>query len=149
MSYPTQRLRRLRKTAALRNFTAEHRLAPDNFVLPLFVVPGKNIRKEVAALPGVYHLSVDKLLQEAKALHELGIAAVLLFGVPSEKHSDARGAYAANGIVPTAVRALKKAVPELVVITDVCLCEYTDHGHCGVIKDGYLDNDYSLQVLAQ
>src|ERR1051325_8744655 len=149
MSYPAQRLRRLRKTAALRNLTAEHQLCAEDFVLPVFVVPGKNVRKEVAALPGVFHYSIDKLVEEAKALRELGIAAVLIFGVPSEKHSDARGARAANGIVPTAVCALKKAVPDLVVITDVCLCEYTDHGHCGVIKEGYLDNDASLQLLAK
>ena len=144
-----QRLRRLRKTAVLRKMVAQHHLAIDDFVLPVFVVPGKGVRKEIAALPGIFHLSVDQLIEEAKNLRDMGILALLIFGVPSQKDPQARGAYAPDGIVQKAVRALKKNVPELVIITDVCLCEYTDHGHCGIIQDGYLVNDVSLQSLAK
>src|SRR5215471_1110972 len=149
MSYPAQRLRRLRKTAVLRNLVAEHHLSVEDLISPVFVVPGKGVRKEVAALPGVHHLSVDRLIDEAKLLRDLGIPGMLVFGVPAAKHSDGRGAHATDGIVQKAVRAVKKAVPELAIVTDVCLCEYTDHGHCGIIQDGYLNNDASLRLLAK
>src|SRR3984957_1712855 len=144
-----QRLRRLRKTAILRKMVAQHQLTIDNLIFPVFVIPGKGMRKEIAALPGIYHLSADQLVEEAKKLRDLGILAILIFGVPSQKDPLARGAYSSDGIVQKAVRALKKNVPELVIITDVCLCEYTEHGHCGIIKDGYLLNDASLQLLAK
>jgi porphobilinogen synthase len=144
-----QRLRRLRKTAALRNMVAERSLTLEDVIFPVFVVPGKGVRKQITALPGVYHFSADQLVEEAKQLCDLGILALLIFGVPSQKDPQGRGAYASDGIVQKAVRALKKAVPELVVITDVCLCEYTGHGHCGVMVDGYLANDISLKLLAK
>ena len=144
-----QRLRRLRKTAILRKMVAQHQLTIDNLIFPVFVIPGKGMRKEIAALPGIYHLSADQLVEEAKKLRDLGILAILIFGVPSHKDRLASGAYSPDGIVQKAVRALKKNVPELVIITDVCLCEYTEHGHCGIIKDGYLLNDASLQLLAK
>jgi len=128
---------------------AEHRLSVDDLIFPVFVVPGTGVRKEIGALPGIYHVSEDRLLDEARELLDLGIKAILIFGVPSLKDPAATGAYAADGLVQSAVRLLKKALPSLVVITDCCLCEYTDHGHCGIITDGYLDNDSSLQVLAK
>ena len=128
---------------------AQHRLSLEDLIFPVFVVPGRGVRKEIAALPGIYHFSEDKLLEEARELRELGITAILIFGVPSRKHPQAAGAFAPDGIVQKAVRSLKKAVPELVVITDGCLCGYTDHGHCGIIKEGYLDNDASLKILSK
>jgi porphobilinogen synthase len=128
---------------------AEHHLGLDDLIFPVFVVPGTGVRKEIAALPGIYHLSEDRLLEEARELLNLGIRAILIFGVPSLKDPQATGAHAAGGVVQSAVRSLKRAVPDLVLITDCCLCEYTDHGHCGIIKDGYLDNDASLGVLAK
>jgi porphobilinogen synthase len=149
VSYPIHRLRRLRKTAALRAMVAEHRLGLDDLIFPVFVVPGTGVRKEIGALPGIYHVSEDVLLEEAKELLDLGIRAILIFGVPSRKDPQAAGAYAPDGVVQKAVRSLRQAVPELVLITDCCLCEYTDHGHCGIIGDGYLDNDSSLEVLAK
>ncbi len=128
---------------------AEHHLSLDDLIFPVFVVPGTGVRKEIGALPGIYHLSEDRLLEEARELLDLGIRAILIFGVPSLKDPQATGAYAADGLVQSAVRSLKRAAPDLVLITDCCLCEYTDHGHCGIIKDGYLDNDSSLEVLAK
>ncbi|HEY0548827.1 MAG TPA: porphobilinogen synthase, partial [Verrucomicrobiae bacterium] len=122
--FPNYRPRRLRKSAALRRLVAETRLSAGQLVLPLFVVPGKKVRRAVAAMPGVFQLSVDELVKEAGRAHELGVPAVLLFGIPEAKDAQASGAYAANGIVQRAVRELKKALPGLLVITDVCLCEY-------------------------
>ena len=149
MSFPVQRLRRLRRNPALRELVAEHRVRIEDLIYPLFAVPGRGVRQEIPSLAGVYHLSIDQLIEEAKGLRDLGILAILLFGVGSGKDSHARAAYARDGIVQKAVRALKKEVPELVIITDVCLCEYTNHGHCGIIKDGYLENDSSAQLLAK
>src|SRR5688500_1088607 len=134
--FPAYRPRRLRQSPALRRLVAETRLSVEQLVLPLFAVPGKKVRRAVNAMPGVSQLSVDELVKEATRAHELGVPAVLLFGIPETKDARASGAYAANGIVQGAVIALKRALPELIVITDVCLCEYMEHGHCGVIKHG-------------
>jgi porphobilinogen synthase len=143
------RHRRLRQSPGLRRLVAETRLSPADFVYPLFVTHGTGIREEIASMPGQYHISVDQVHREADDLRALGIPAVLLFGLPASK--DARGseAYADDGIVQQAVRAFKAADPEIVVITDVCPCEYTDHGHCGLIVDGEVDNDSSLAVLSR
>ncbi len=149
MAFPAQRLRRLRQNEALRGMVRETHLSADRFILPLFAVPGSRIREEISSLPGNFHLSVDCLVEEALAARDLGIPAVLLFGVPEARDERASGAWAPHGIVQQAVRALKKMVPDLVVITDVCGCEYTANGHCGFIVDGYLDNDASLELIAK
>lgn len=151
-SFPVTRLRRLRQSAALRQLVAETRLSTSQLVLPFFVRTGRKIRDAVEAMPGVAQLSIDQLLRDATAAWELGVPAVLLFGIPAQKDSKASGAYAANGIVQQAVRALKKELPELLVITDVCLCEYMDHGHCGIVRGGPKSatvlNDPTLKLLA-
>jgi porphobilinogen synthase len=151
MGFPAQRLRRLRQNEKVRRLVRETHLSVDDLILPLFVVPGSGIKKEIEALPDNYHLSIDCLVEEAKKIRDLGIPAVLLFGVPEGKDKDehASGACSSTGIVQEAVRALKSKVPELLVITDVCLCEYTSHGHCGIIENGYLVNDPSLELLAK
>ncbi len=149
MGFPARRLRRLRQSEALRGLVRENKLSASNFILPLFVVPGSKIRREIASLPGNYHLSIDCLVKEALAARDLGILAVLLFGVPETKDEQASGAYAQHGIVQEAVRALKSTVPEILVITDVCPCEYTLNGHCGIIHNGYLDNDASLDLITR
>ncbi len=132
---------------------AETRLSVDQLVLPLFAVPGRKVRREVTAMPGVFQLSVDELVKEASRAQDLGVPAVLLFGIPEKKDSRATGAHAPQGIVQRAVRELKRSLPELFVITDVCLCEYTDHGHCGVIEhgdeSGRVKNDPTLELLAR
>jgi porphobilinogen synthase len=149
MGFPAQRLRRLRSNEMLRSLVRENRLSAGNFVLPLFAVPGGHIRREIQSLPGTYQLSIDCLVEEVVEARALGIPAVLLFGVPENKDELASGSYAADGIVQQAVRAVKHAVPDVVVITDVCACEYTSNGHCGFVRDGYLDNDSSLELLAR
>ncbi len=133
MPFPEERPRRTRRTEALRNLVRETVLAPDDLVWPLFAVPGARVRKPVASMPGVFQLSVDELVAEAQAGWEAGVRSVILFGVPEAKDARGSGAYDAEGIIPRAVRALKERVPGLLVMTDVCLCEYTDHGHCGVL----------------
>jgi porphobilinogen synthase len=144
------RPRRLRRTPALRDLVRETTLAPDDLVAPLFVVPGNDVRNAVASMPGVDQLSVDRLVLEARALQSLGIKAVLLFGIPSAKDPQGLESFAEDGVVQLAVRALKEARPELVVMTDVCLCEYTDHGHCGLLDaDGYVLNDETLEILGR
>ncbi|HMJ89410.1 MAG TPA: hypothetical protein VK530_06320, partial [Candidatus Acidoferrum sp.] len=151
--FPAYRPRRLRQSPALRRLVAETRLSADQLVLPLFAVPGKKIRKAIGAMPGVFQLSLDELVKEAAAAQEVGVNAVLLFGIPESKDARASGAYAQNGIVQRAVRELKKQLPELLVITDVCLCEYTNHGHCGVLHkgdtSGRVQNDPTLELLAR
>ncbi len=151
--FPANRPRRLRQSPALRRLVTETRLSAEQLVLPLFAVPGKKVRRAVNSMPGVFQLSVDELVLEARAAHELGVPAVLLFGIPEKKDARASGAYAARGIVQCAVRELKKALPELLVITDVCLCEYMSHGHCGLIqagdKSGRVQNDPTLELLAR
>jgi len=146
---PFARMRRLRRTAALRSLIRETRLSPADFVYPLFVVHGQDVREEIPSMPGQHHLSLDRLGDEAEELRALGVRAVLLFGLPAAKDEVGTEAYADEGIVQQAVRVLKSADASLVVITDVCLCEYTSHGHCGVIVDGEVDNDSSLELLAR
>jgi porphobilinogen synthase len=148
MSFPAQRMRRLRKTGSMRGMVAETHLSVDDFVYPLFVCHGTGIRREIGSMPGNFHLSVDQVVSECTDVAALGIPAVLLFGLPEAKDSMGSEAISDEGIVQQAVRAIKTAVPELTVITDVCFCEYTDHGHCGVIKDGRVDNDATLELLA-
>jgi len=145
-----QRPRRLRRTQALRDLVRETTLAPDDFVYPFFVVHGEGVRNSIASMPGIDQISVDALAGEARKLGSLGIKAVLLFGIPSTKDALGAESFAEDGVVQQAIRALKDASPELVVVTDVCLCEYTDHGHCGVLDEGgYLLNDETLEVLGR
>jgi porphobilinogen synthase len=134
MAFPITRLRRLRRNEALRSMVRETRLTPETFVYPLFVCPGEGVRKPIGSMPGVFNLSIDRLIEEARDAHSLGIPAVILFGLPERKDEQASGAWEDDGIVQRATRALKRAIPELLVIGDVCLCEYMSHGHCGIVK---------------
>ena len=134
MAFPVTRLRRLRRTAELRNMVAETRLTPDAFVYPIFVCPGEGVRKEVRSMPGVFNLSVDEAVKEARQVQSLGVPSLILFGLPDKKDEVATGAWADDGIVQQATRAIKREVPGLVLIGDVCLCEYMSHGHCGIVK---------------
>jgi porphobilinogen synthase len=144
------RHRRLRQSEGLRRLVAETRLSPSDFVYPLFVTHGANLREEIASMPGQYRVSVDQAAREADDLRALGIPAVLLFGLPTSKDEQGSEAYADDGVVQDAVRAFKRADPELVVITDVCLCEYTSHGHCGIVNNsGEIDNDRSIELIAK
>jgi len=143
------RPRRLRRSAALRSLVREARLSRDDFVLPLFVCTGKAVRREVSSMPGVFNLSVDEVTKEASAAFDKGVRSVILFGLPESKDELASGAYAEDGIVQQAIRSIRAAVPELVVIADTCLCEYTSHGHCGVVRNGEVLNDESLELIAQ
>jgi porphobilinogen synthase len=147
--FPALRLRRLRRTPALRRLARETRLSPEQLLCPLFVRPGAGVRQPIGSMPGQFRLSVDELVREARALSELGIGGVMLFGLPESKDPMGTGAYVADGIVQRAVRALKDDGSPLVVVADVCLCEYTDHGHCGVLEDGQVANDATLELLAQ
>ena len=149
MSFPVVRMRRLRQSEALRRMVRETRLSVDLLVLPLFVRPGEGVRRPIASMPGNFQCSADELVADCREAAALGIPAVLLFGIPSSKDAVGTEGYAPGGIVQQAVRAVKDAVPDLVVVTDVCLCEYTDHGHCGVIQDGEVDNDATLELLAR
>jgi porphobilinogen synthase len=146
---PFKRLRRLRMTEAFRSMVRETELSRNDFIYPLFVVPGEKIRHEVKSMPGVFQLSVDQLVRECIEVKSLGIPAVILFGIPEEKDDVGSGAYDEHGIVQTAIRAIKKEIPELVVITDVCLCEYTSHGHCGIVRGNEIVNDESIELLAK
>jgi porphobilinogen synthase len=147
--FPVYRPRRLRQSPALRRLVCETRLSVEQLVLPLFARSGRKLRREIDAMPGVFQLSPDEVLREAARAHGLGVPAVLLFGIPDTKDAKASGAYAKNGIVQQTVRLLKKELPELLVITDVCLCEYMEHGHCGIVSNGQVLNDPSLKLLAQ
>ena len=147
--FPDYRPRRLRQSAALRKLVSETRLSVEQLVLPLFARAGKKLRREINAMPGVFQLSPDEILREAEHSHRLGVPAILLFGIPDKKDAKASGAFARNGIVQQTVRLLKKELPSLLVITDVCLCEYMEHGHCGVVAHGKILNDPSLKILAQ
>jgi porphobilinogen synthase len=147
--FPVSRPRRLRQSPALRRLVCETRLSVEQLVLPLFARAGKKLRREIDAMPGVFQLSPDEVLREAARAHALGVPAVLLFGIPDKKDAKASGAYAKNGIVQQTVRLLKKELPSLLVITDVCLCEYMEHGHCGIVHGGKILNDPSLKLLAQ
>ncbi|MGQ9483715.1 MAG: porphobilinogen synthase [Desulfosoma sp.] len=149
MWFPEYRPRRLRRTENLRRLVRETRLSPDLFIYPLFVRSGRGLRQAVPSMPGVFQWSRDTVVQEAKEVHGLGIPAVILFGLPEQKDETGSEAYAPNGVVQEAVRAIKDACPDLVVVTDVCLCEYTSHGHCGVLHGQEVDNDPTLGLLAR
>jgi porphobilinogen synthase len=149
MSFPETRPRRLRRTPALRRMVRETTLATDNFIYPLFVGPGKGVRREISSLPGQFQFSVDEVVREAEEVAKLGIPSVILFGLPEKKDDVGSEAWHPEGVVQRALRAIKKAVPELVLAVDACFCEYTSHGHCGVIVDGDLDNDATLDNLGR
>src|SRR5512136_3329626 len=149
MYFPVYRPRRLRKSETLRRMVRETKLSPDDFIYPLFVCPGRKVRREIGSMPGVAQLSADLAVEEAREAYRLGIPAVLLFGIPRKKDLRGTEGYARNGVVQQAIRAIKKEIPGLVVITDVCLCEYTSHGHCGILRKGYVDNDATVEVLAR
>ncbi len=149
MAFPTQRPRRLRSSESIRRLVRETQLAPSQFVLPLFACPGEGVRKEISSMPGHSQLSIDHLVRECEECRALGIGGVILFGIPEQKDEMASGAYAADGITQRAIRAIKQNVPGLLVITDVCNCEYTSHGHCGFVKNNDVDNDLTLEWLAR
>jgi porphobilinogen synthase len=167
MTFPVTRLRRLRRSETLRSFVRETRLTPEGFIYPLFVCPGEGVRKEVRSMPGVFNLSVDEAVKESRQVRALGIPAVILFGLPEKKDEVATGAWADNGIVQQATRAIKREVPGLLVVGDVCLCEYMSHGHCGIVKkvstpvpagagtaaaaapEYEIENDSTLEILAR
>jgi porphobilinogen synthase len=167
MTFPVTRLRRLRRTAELRQFVSETRLTPDSFVYPMFVCPGEGVRKEVRSMPGVFNLSLDEAVKEAEQVQRLGVPSIILFGLPDKKDEVATGAWHENGIVQQAARAIKREVPKLILMGDVCLCEYMSHGHCGIVKaapqslgaavavppaavtDYEIVNDASLELLAR
>ncbi|HWL40459.1 MAG TPA: porphobilinogen synthase [Gemmatimonadaceae bacterium] len=148
-SFPHHRPRRLRRTAALRNLVRETHLAPAQLVLPVFVRDGKKLRKPVESMPGVNQTSVDEMLRDAEAAAAAGVGGIIVFGIPETKDATGSAAWDDRGAVQSAVRALKKEVPDLVAITDVCMCEYTDHGHCGVLRNGEVDNDATLELLSR
>ena len=143
------RPRRLRRNPALRALVRETRLTPDNFVLPLFACPGNGVRREISSMPGVFNLSVDEIVNEASAAYDAGVRSIILFGLPEAKDELASGAYAEDGIVQRAIRAVRRSSPELIIIADTCLCEYTSHGHCGVVRSGEVLNDESLELIAR
>jgi len=147
--FPIRRMRRLRRTAALRRLVQETHIAPSQLIWPLFVAHGEGLRRPVASLPGVAQLSVDQLVKDAERAASLGLGGIILLGIPATKDGTGSEAYDDQGIVQQAIRAVKRAVPDLLVIGDVCLCEYTDHGHCGVIRDGEVDNDSSVYLLGK
>jgi len=149
MGFPAQRPRRLRRSEAIRALVRETSLAPGDLIHPMFVVPGKKVRREIGSMPGQFNLSVDEAVAEAQEARSLGVPGVILFGIPSLKDAQATGAWAEDGIVQEAARAIKKAAPDLLVIGDVCLCEYTDHGHCGVLQGDTIANDPTLDLLAR
>lgn len=149
MLSPFTRLRGLRKSSSIRALLSETKLHPDNFVAPLFIVPGKGERKEIASLPGQYQLSIDLAVEQAARMAEIGIRSILLFGIPDTKDATGSSALREDGIIQTAIRGIKKAVPSITVMTDLCFCEYTSHGHCGIIKNDDLDNDESLIILGK
>jgi porphobilinogen synthase len=148
MFFPEYRARRLRRNDTIRRMVRETHLRTDDLIYPMFSAFGKNIKKEIPSMPGIYQQSIEHIVEEAKEVHALGIPAVILFGIPEEKDPVGQDAYSETGIIQETIRAIKAEVPELTVITDVCLCEYTDHGHCGVIVDGDVDNDETLRLLA-
>jgi porphobilinogen synthase len=143
------RPRRLRRTDAIRSLVRETRLAPENFVLPLFVCPGTSVRREIASMPGVYNLSIDEATKEVSAAYDIGVRSIILFGLPESKDELASGAYAEDGIVQRAIRSIRQSTPEIIVMADTCLCEYTSHGHCGVVRGREVLNDESLELLAR
>ncbi len=149
ITFPQLRLRRLRRTESLRALVRENHVDIGDLVYPLFVVEGSGIKQQIASMPGIFHFSVDQLSQEVEEIAKLTIPAVILFGIPEHKDEVGSAAYYPEGIIQQAIRAIKNSVPELLVVTDVCLCEYTSHGHCGVVVNGYVDNDQTLPLLAR
>lgn len=149
MFYPDYRPRRLRKSEILREMVQETKLSVKDFILPLFVVSGENIKREIESMPGHYQFSVDEIIKEATEIHELNIPAIILFGIPERKDERGSEAYAEKGVIQEAIKAIKSELPDLFVITDVCLCEYTSHGHCGIIKGMDVDNDKTLEALTK
>ncbi len=149
MFFPAYRPRRLRKNENLRRLIRETKLSIDDLVHPLFVVPGKGVKKPINSMPGNFQMSVDHLLKEVRQSKDLGIPAVLLFGIPDEKDENASGAFRKDGIIQRATKEIKDKVPDILVIADLCFCEYTSHGHCGCLKDGDVDNDATLEMLAE
>ncbi|MGC9141638.1 MAG: porphobilinogen synthase [Caldimicrobium sp.] len=149
MMFPQYRARRLRRNEAVRSLVRETRLSVDDFIYPLFIIEGKGIKEEIRSMPGIYRFSIDRVFSEVKEALDLGIKAFLLFGIPGKKDEVGSSAYAKEGIIQRAVKALKDKFPEAVIITDVCMCEYTSHGHCGIIKNGEVDNDLTLEQLAR
>ncbi|HUQ30792.1 MAG TPA: porphobilinogen synthase [Pyrinomonadaceae bacterium] len=149
MSDIVHRPRRLRRSENLRALVRETRLAAEDFILPLFACPGENVRREIQSMPGVFNFSVDEIVREADRAYEAGVRGVILFGLPEKKDEMASGAYSDKGIVQQAVRAIKRAAPDMLVIADTCLCEYTSHGHCGVVREGEVLNDESLELIAR
>ncbi|HOX14499.1 MAG TPA: porphobilinogen synthase [Smithellaceae bacterium] len=149
MQFPDYRGRRLRKKENLRRLVRETKLSVDDLVYPLFAVPGKSVKKPITSMPGQFQLSVDYIAREAREAFEMGIPAMLLFGIPAKKDEQGTGAFAKDGIVQQAVKRIKNEVPEILVITDVCLCEYTSHGHCGILEKGLVQNDLTLEVLSE
>jgi len=149
MQFPEYRARRVRRTEPLRRLVRETRLSPDDFIYPMFCVPGRNVRKEISSMPGQHHVSVDKAVDSAREAWDLGIPGVILFGIPEKKDAVGSEAWDERGVIQRAAREIKRAVPDMLVIADACFCEYTDHGHCGVLVDGELDNDASLDNLVR
>lgn len=149
MMFPEYRSRRLRKNENIRRMVRETRLSIDDLVYPIFVVPGSGVKNPIPPMPGIFQFSIDNLVHEIKKIRKLNIPAVILFGIPEKKDEMGSEAYAKGGIVQQAIKAVKDKVPDILIITDVCLCEYTTHGHCGVIKDGDVDNDATLDLLAK
>jgi len=149
MPFPIHRPRRLRSNDMIRRMVRETHLTPNDFIYPLFVTFGKGVKRGISSMPGCFQMSVDEIVKEAQKVYKLGIPAIILFGIPKHKDERASEAYSAKGVVQKAVKAIKDKVPELIVITDVCLCEYTSHGHCGVVKNGKILNDPTLELLAK
>src|SRR3972149_1198609 len=149
MAFPIQRLRRLRRTETLRRLVRETTLHVDDLIYPLFVTHGRGAKQEISPMPGQYRMSVDRLLEEVDEAHSLGVKAVILFGIPDRKDERGSEAYNPEGIVQQAIRSIKKAIPAVAVVTDVCVDEYTSHGHCGILRDGEVDNDLTLEVLGE
>ena len=149
MQFPEYRPRRLRKNDLFRRIIRETALSVNDFISPLFIVPGKEVKKPVASMPGIFQQSADHAIKDVQALHSLGVPAVLLFGIPEKKDEIASGAFAKDGVIQRAVRRIKEKCPDMLIVTDVCLCEYTSHGHCGMLDKGDVDNDATLEVLAE
>ncbi len=147
--FPEKRMRRLRFSETLRNMVSETTLSPDDFIYPFFVVFGKNVKNEISSMPGIYQMSIDNAVKECKEAYALGVPAVILFGIPDHKDEVGSGAYDENGIIQQAIKEIKKNVPGLVIVTDVCMCEYTSHGHCGIVEDAYVNNDKTLELLVK
>ncbi len=149
MRYPTNRLRRLRINPAMRSLVRENSLSPSDLVLPLFAVEGTGVRREIPSIPGNFHLSVDEIVDEAKTIRDLGVRGVIVFGVPDSKDDSGKLAYSTTGITQRALRAIKSSVDDIVVMSDICLCEFTTHGHCGIIRDNYVQNDETVEIIGK